>query len=309
MEKRVGECDLFVDMVPHLSLGATYFRLPDLTYWNLLPLNETSMRSYTRLGDLYLWPARRLMRRFLTRQHPVKMHVANSQYTRNAIIERVGSRLEPIVIYPPVDVSLWSFNPDDEVQRGDIASFARFDSWKRHDLQLRLVRGLDAHLKIIGRAVTDPETAHLQRLKEAVRGDRHIEFLVNLPQNEVKRLLCSSKVFIHTADAEPFGITIVEAIAAGCVPIVRDEGGAREIVPFDELRFETIEEGQEKIRRALNGEYDHLLSRLKEHVRRFDQETFRKEMTKTVLRLWENDYANYSRRTPTSFKRIGSLRT
>ena len=39
--------------------------------------------------------------------------------------------------------------------------------------------------------------------------------------------------YIHCAENEHFGITIVEAMAAGCVPIVHDSGGPREIVTND----------------------------------------------------------------------------
>jgi len=287
MEKRVEDCDIFFDMAPFTSLGPTYFRLPDLVYWNLAPIDLDVLYStrYGVLGELYAKPFRALLRHLLKRWKLIKVHVANSEFIRNVIINRLDGGLKPLVIYPPVDIDRWTVSTGILGPRTGIASFARFDAWKRHDLQVRMMQGLESHLKMIGRAIKDIEVTHLEWLKAAARNDVNVQFCVNLPQTEVKRLLSSSKVFIHTADAEPFGITIVEAIAAGCIPIVRDDGGTREIVPFEELRFETIEEGREKMRRALKGEYDHLLSKLKEHIRRFDQETFRREMTKTVLRL------------------------
>ena len=39
--------------------------------------------------------------------------------------------------------------------------------------------------------------------------------------------------YVHCAKDEHFGITIVEAMAAGCVPIVHDSGGPIEIVTND----------------------------------------------------------------------------
>ena len=42
--------------------------------------------------------------------------------------------------------------------------------------------------------------------------------------------------YVHCAENEHFGITIVEAMAAGCVPIVHDSGGPREIV-IDKVGF------------------------------------------------------------------------
>jgi glycosyltransferase involved in cell wall biosynthesis len=49
----------------------------------------------------------------------------------------------------------------------------------------------------------------------------------------VKELLGRAKVYVHSAHNEHFGITIVEAMAAGCVPVVNDTGGPREIVSAD----------------------------------------------------------------------------
>lgn len=282
--KRVGKCDLFIDMIPLSSLCATYSRTPDLVYWNLLPLDLwAAKKRYSLAKRLYLLPLRSLSSRFPWKL--VKAHVANSWHTRNAVVERLDSKLAPIVIYPPVDLKLWSSHSREGELRNDIASFARFDPWKRHDLQLRIVRGLGSHLRVLGRAITETEVEHLRWLRETARGDEHVEFCVNLPQTEVKKLLRLSKVFIHTADAEPFGITTVEAIAAGCVPVVRDDGAAPEIVPFEELRFKTIPEGREKVRRALDGEYDHLLPKLLEHIQQFSQEAFGEAMMNCIVEL------------------------
>jgi glycosyltransferase involved in cell wall biosynthesis len=45
---------------------------------------------------------------------------------------------------------------------------------------------------------------------------------------------------------EHFGISIVEAMALGCIPVVHDSGGMREFVPT-QYRYRTIEQAAEKI--------------------------------------------------------------
>ena len=72
------------------------------------------------------------------------------------------------------------------------------------------------------------------------------------------------------------------SVAAGCVPIVRDEGGVSEIVPYPELRFVTLLDAEEKIRRALNGEFDYLMNKLTAHVQRFGKERFQREFADCV---------------------------
>ncbi len=46
-------------------------------------------------------------------------------------------------------------------------------------------------------------------------------------------------------EGEHFGISIVEAMALGCLPIVHDSGGMREFVPA-QYRYTSIEQAAEK---------------------------------------------------------------
>ena len=60
-----------------------------------------------------------------------------------------------------------------------------------------------------------------------------------------------SKVYLHTYVNEAFGISIVEAIAAGCVLIVHNSGGPREFVT-EHLRYETTQEAVKAIEKAVD---------------------------------------------------------
>lgn len=286
LDKRVGECDIFIDMAPFLSsYFAPYLRMPDVAYWNSPPSDLAWMRSKNSVWEqVYLVPLRTLARTFAHRWKQIPLHIANSEFTKKAIIERLSTDLHPVVIYPPVDLQAWFASSNVSNGRSGIASLGRFETWKRHDLQLKIVHKTETPLRMIGRAVRYDETTCLSQLKDAARGSS-IEFHVNVPQREAKRILTTSKVFLHTANAEPFGISIVEAIAAGCIPIVRNEGGASEIVPYEELRFDTLVEAEEKIRLALSGEYDKLGVKLRDHIQRFDREEFQKRFAECVLKI------------------------
>ncbi len=54
--------------------------------------------------------------------------------------------------------------------------------------------------------------------------------IFNPPKEEYHRLLGQAKVYLHLMPGEHFGITIIEAMSASCVPIVHDSGGPKEIV-------------------------------------------------------------------------------
>jgi glycosyltransferase involved in cell wall biosynthesis len=54
--------------------------------------------------------------------------------------------------------------------------------------------------------------------------------IVNPNKELYQEVLAKSKIYLHLMKGEHFGITVVEAMSAGCVPIVHDSGGPKEIV-------------------------------------------------------------------------------
>src|SRR5690348_11024217 len=79
---------------------------------------------------------------------------------------------------------------------------------------------------IIGSVATD-KNPYYDRLRSAAPSN--VSFVVS-PLRKVSELLGRAKVYVHCAKNEHYGITIVEAMAASCVPVVNDSGGPREIV-------------------------------------------------------------------------------
>src|SRR3712207_5045110 len=59
-----------------------------------------------------------------------------------------------------------------------------------------------------------------------------------------------SKVYIHPLPGEPFGISTVEAMSAGIIPVVPDIGGHTEFVPA-KYQFHTYGEGVQAVAAAL----------------------------------------------------------
>ncbi len=67
--------------------------------------------------------------------------------------------------------------------------------------------------------------------------------IFNPPKEIYHKFLGEAKVYLHLMPGEHFGITIVEAMSAGCVPVVHDSGGPKEIVQDDVgYRWQRIEE-------------------------------------------------------------------
>ena len=88
-----------------------------------------------------------------------------------------------------------------------------------------------------------PTLKHRQFFDELtdIAGQSHANVQANLERSQIKELFSRAKIFWHAAGygedeeanprlAEHFGIATVEAMAAGCVPVVVNMGGQREIV-------------------------------------------------------------------------------
>lgn len=266
--------DVFVDLTAATCLGATYFRLPDIAYWNPPADFRVYLRQIlnTPLRRALFTPFSVALTRLLDRMNEVPVHFVNSNYSETTIRKYYDGRLQArmYLLYPPVDISAWTPYAVADQRKG-IISVARFSPWKRHDMQLEIV-GNGFPLTMVGGARAPLETATVRELKR-VETD-NVQILVNLPIEKLRQLLWKTKVFLHTAESEPFGLSIVEAIAAGCVPVIRRSGGAAEVVPIQELTFAGPSEARSIVSKALAGDLDHYLPRLREHIRKFDESVF-----------------------------------
>lgn len=146
------------------------------------------------------------------------------------------------IIYPPVE--LGSYDPARKER--SILAIGRFYPYKGQLALVEAFRSLPRELRAEWRLVlvggttqTAVEERHLERVRQAARG-HNIEVRPNAPASEVQDLLASATLFWHGAgygrsadrpeDAEHFGISIVEAMSWGAVPLVFADGGAVEFV-------------------------------------------------------------------------------
>lgn len=105
---------------------------------------------------------------------------------------------------------------------------------------------------------------YLKKCQEEARG-YPVHFHVDAPFEVLRELYGKSQIFWHATGLgedeeghpqrmEHFGITTIEAMSAGCVPIVINKGGQPEIVrdKIDGFLFETVEELNECTLRVIN---------------------------------------------------------
>ncbi len=170
--------------------------------------------------NLYYWPVSRFYRERVGR---VDVLLSVSEFTRGFVRSKWGR--DSVTLYPPCPVDLYAMpsGPREDL----VITIGRIVPEKRMDLFVNLAARLP-HYKFALIGSLDPErTPYFEQLKK--HAPENLSFILS-PLRKVKDLLARAKAYVHSAVNEHFGISIVEAMAAGCVPVVHDSGGPREIV-------------------------------------------------------------------------------
>lgn len=175
------------------------------------------------LWEAYYLPAKVLYHDRVSR---IDRLLAVSDFTRHFVKEKWGR--ESTTLYPPCPIDLYR---DLRIPKQDLViTVGRIAPEKRMELFLEIARRLpDVEFAIVG-SIAAERSSYYDSLKASAPSN--VSFIVS-PLRKVKELLGRAKVYVHCARNEHFGITIVEAMAAGCVPVVNDSGGPREIVSDD----------------------------------------------------------------------------
>jgi len=149
-------------------------------------------------------------------QRPDRL-VANSNAVRERI-ERFYGR-EADVVHPPVEIA--ELRPDGAPQRQRFLWVGRLVPYKRPLEVAEAFRGLPQQLTMVGIGPQEEELRAMLPPNVELRGWVSREQLIDLYRGAAG--------FIHVGE-EDFGITMVEALAAGAPVIALDAGGARDIV-------------------------------------------------------------------------------
>lgn len=143
--------------------------------------------------------------------------IANSSHIQSDIKKFYGRDSE--VIHPPVDIN--RFLNIKAAGRHGFVTVGRQVPLKHTDVIVRACTKLNLPLKVIGKG---PEHENLVKLAGPT-----VEFIEHATDEEVAQALASAEAFLF-ASFEDFGITPVEAMAAGTPVIAYKGGGALDYV-------------------------------------------------------------------------------
>jgi glycosyltransferase involved in cell wall biosynthesis len=252
-----------VDLVLYLANGVP---LPSFARRSLLIL-QFPFKPLTR------WPLLRSAQRACLRRYDVLVY---SEFVATWTRRRL--EVDPAVLHPPATLAVTP--PDLRAKEPVILGVGRFfdvKHAKRHDIliqaYLRLPESVRATWRLVlaGGVEQGPAGQHyLDRLRAMV-GEADITFELDVPHERLQDLYDRAALFWHAtgygrADNQPeraehFGLSTLEAMSHGVVPLVFADGGQTEVVEpgsgllwrsIDELVAETIRlTGDEPARAAL----------------------------------------------------------
>lgn len=185
---------------------------------------------------------------------------------------------ESVIIYPPVDTS--RFQPSPTVEDYFLI-VSRLIPYKRIDLAVQAATRLGLPLKIGGKG------RDLERL-QAMAGPT-VEFLGYVADSDLPDLMARCKAFLFPG-LEDFGITPVQAQAAGRPVIAFGGGGALDtVIPgktgehFHEMTVDSLAE----VMQNFDGDaYDSAVIRA--HAEQFDTSVFNQQITAYVEQAWDS---------------------
>jgi glycosyltransferase involved in cell wall biosynthesis len=215
----------------------------------------------------------------------------NSEYSRKAI--RKTFDIDSTVLSPPVDVNLFRKNVlfSSKNEREDtILIISRFHPSKKIENAIRLAKllkgnGIGRRMKIVGN-LSPAMLGYYHYLKQTVQHQDlsdYVNFQVNVSFDKLLSLICEAKVYFHTLPGEPFGISTVEAMSAGLIPVVPAIGGHTEFVP-SKYQFHTFQEALESIAVAMDASFSERI-RISNSVKRFSISNYIKCFQQIVKKI------------------------
>lgn len=220
--------------------------------------------------------------------------ICNSSFTKGFIDKEYG--VKSIIIYPPIDVKKIKPAKKENLILF-IGRFSQLTQAKHQDFLVKAFKfffdsGFKGWKLALAGGTEVGVDDYVKELRELAKG-YPVRILENISFNQIKELYGKAKIFWSASGfgidetkepekVEHFGMTVVEAMAGGAVPIVFSAGGHKEIITDGENGFlwSDIEELLEKTENLVKGKgvFTKLAKRAKNDSKKYSYERFEKEL-------------------------------
>lgn len=255
--------------------------------------NRTLNRLYGVIFVTFLSLLNRIVLTFFNKQSKNVLYLTNSVYTAKII--GLYCRKRSIVVHPPVDVKSYSRAcGDNRLRTHHVVTISRFAYEKRlHIIPLiaKLVK-IPVTFIIIGtmkgRMGAEVEDI-ISKLSKKLGVEDRIRLKPNASEAVKITTLCSSKIYLHTSPNEPYGITVVEAMASGLPVVVPDSGGPYEdIICFGKygIAYNSVEHAAKIIEMLVSDEklWERYSTISRVRVLNYDFDVFKSKINMVMLR-------------------------
>jgi alpha-1,2-mannosyltransferase len=217
LKKNRDRYDLIIDTSSNMP---TKTDIVYVHYPTILRTIDKSGLHWTLYDKLVEYSSKRLLGK-------PKLVLCNSSWTAKKFRRAYSMDLNVEVLHPPVDVEFFR-KASSSNKENIIVTVSRFTPEKNME-KIVEVAGRLREFKFImigGRAkYSEPVIDNINR-KIRELGANNIELLFNMPRDKLREILGIAKYYLHPPFPEHFGISVVEAMSAGCIPIVYRDGGA-----------------------------------------------------------------------------------
>jgi glycosyltransferase involved in cell wall biosynthesis len=217
--------------------------------------------------------------------------LVNSRFVKDAV-RKAYPDVEPYVLYPPVDIERFYPAYQSATRERQVLVISRFSPEKQVEKAIKIARILSGNIKfeIIGSLVpaNRPYFNSLYKIIQENGLEGKIKLTPNATNEELLRAMSTNTIYLHTMYGEHFGVSVVEAMAAGLIPIVPFYGGCSEMVPF-EYQYSTLEDAAACISKniyEINSEKREIIYNI---AKRYSQTRFRKMLKQYIVQACNNN--------------------
>ncbi|BCU68084.1 hypothetical protein HS7_15210 [Sulfolobales archaeon HS-7] len=220
---------------------------------------------------MVLLPQYYVRKRFLTKVKTTNnLVLVNSEWTKREARDFWG--INARVLHPPVSLTdLRNIYTTERENR--VVTISRFSPDRGLENVLKTANNSEFKFTLAGFV---ENKSYFKRLDE--NKGKNVELIPNIGNEEKVKLFSRSKVYLNpTPYVEGFGVSVVEGMAAGLIPVTKNTGGVLDFVP-KEFMFEKIDEAPSLITNAMRSWGERKMYDMKGIAETFSSEVFEKRL-------------------------------
>lgn len=215
---------------------------------------------------------------FAKKTHTI--HISNSNFTKKIIKELYG--IQSTVIYPPVELKKYL--------KIDLSTLRQFSLLV---VRPRGITGINNLTQIIQKIPKNTPINIIGHVDEAGKNTierltlegYNIKYHGYVSETKKTKLLSENSHYLHLAQNEAFGITVIESMVSGCIPVAPNNGGIPEYLPPEYRYNNSLEAQQILLNKQLSDPEEKM--KLRKIAKKYDKEEFQRQILE-IIKKYQN---------------------